>query len=129
MAGKKPDKKILDEEEISFPPNSTIYQDSGFQGYEPEGTIIYQPKKKPRGGELGAGEKALNSIISSTRVVVEPVISGIKRCHIVKDVFRNTKEQFGDIVIEIACGLHNFRTKCRKRQKINTNFFIISGFR
>lgn len=102
------------EEELVFPPNSCLYQDSGFQGYEPEGILTYQPQKKPRGGELRVGEKFFNSIISSTRIVVEHVISGIKRGHIVKDIFRNTKKQFNDIVMEIACGLHNFRTLCRK---------------
>lgn len=116
VEGKKHDKKILDEESLGFPSNSSIYQDSGFQGYEPEGTLTYQPKKKPRGRELSVSEQFLNSIISSTRVVVEHVISGIKRCHIVKDVFRNTKQQFNDIVMEIACGLHNFRTQYRNAQ-------------
>lgn len=111
--GKKHDKKIIDEESPSFPSNSSLYKDSGFQGYEPEGVITYQPKKKPRGGELSAGEKTINSIISSTRMTVEHVISGIKRCHIVKGIFRNTKKQFDDIVMEISCGLHNFRTECR----------------
>lgn len=116
VEGKQHDKKILDEQEISFPPNSSIYKDSGFQGYEPKGTLTYQPQKKPRGRELHVGETILNSIISSTRVVVEHVISGIKRGHIVKDVFRNTKQQFNDIVMEIAGGLHNFRTQYRKAQ-------------
>jgi hypothetical protein len=47
------------------------------------------------------------------RIVVEHVISGIKRCRIVKDVYRNTKKHFEDLVMEIACGLHNFRQACR----------------
>ena len=111
--GKKHDKKIIDEESPSFPSNSSLYKDSGFQGYEPEGVITHQPKKKPRGGELSVSEKTINSIISSVRMTVEHVISGIKRCHIVKDIFRNTKEQFDDIVMEISCGMHNFRIKCR----------------
>ena len=37
------------------------------------------------------------------------ILAGIKRCRIVKDVFRNTKEKYDDLVMEIACGLHNFR--------------------
>ena len=41
------------------------------------------------------------------RIVVEHVICGVKRCRIVKDVFRNTKDKFDDLVMEIACGLHN----------------------
>ena len=52
-------------------------------------------------------------MISSIRILVEHVISGVKRCRIVHDVFRNTKAQFDDLVMEIACGLHNFRTRLR----------------
>jgi hypothetical protein len=37
----------------------------------------------------------------------------IKRCRIVKDLFRNTKEMYDDLVMEIACGLHNFRVEYR----------------
>jgi len=45
--------------------------------------------------------------------VIEHIISGIKRCRIVKDIFRNTKEKYDDLVMEIAGGLHNFRVHCR----------------
>ncbi|MDM8535265.1 transposase family protein [Desulfobacterales bacterium HSG17] len=112
--GKKHDKKICDEEQPTYPEGITLNKDTGYQGYEPEGVITRQPKKKPRGGELTHFEKNQNSIISSTRIVVEHVISGVKRCRIVKDVYRNTKENFDDLVMEIACGLHNFRTEHRK---------------
>jgi len=111
--GKKHDKKICDDEGLTFPEEMILNQDTGFQGYEPEGVIIKQPKKKPRGGELSLEEKNQNSIFSSIRIVVEHVISGIKRCRIVKDVFRNTKENYDDLVMEISCGLHNFRTELR----------------
>lgn len=47
------------------------------------------------------------------RVVVEHVIAGVKRCRIVKDVFRLTTEGVSDLVMEIACGLHNLRISCR----------------
>jgi len=111
--GKKHDKKICDEEQHTFPEDSTLYQDTGFQGYAPEGVTVQQPKKKPRNRELSAEEKKQNALISSVRIVVEHVIGGIKRCRIVKDVFRNKKEGFDDLAMEIACGLHNFRTACR----------------
>lgn len=111
--GKKHDKKICDEEQPTFPEGSTLCKDTGFQGYEPAGVNTQQPKKKPRGQELSEEDKQRNSLISKVRVRVEHVISGIKRCRIVKDVFRNTKETFVDLVMEIACGLHNFRTACR----------------
>jgi hypothetical protein len=111
--GKRHDKKICDDEELAFPEKTVVNQDTGFQGHGPEGVIIKQPKKKPRGGELSLEEKNQNSIFSSIRIVVEHVISGIKRCRIVKDVFRNTKENYDDLVMEISCGLHNFRTEHR----------------
>ena len=47
------------------------------------------------------------------RIVIEHIINGVKRCRIVKDLFRNTKEKYDDLVMEIACGLHNFRVECR----------------
>lgn len=112
-AGKKHDKKICDEEGYTFPKGSVLFKDTGFQGFEPDQVITYQPKKKPKGGALTVAEKALNAIIASARITVENVICGVKRSRIVKDVFRNTKADFEDLVMEIACGLHNFRTKHR----------------
>ncbi len=47
------------------------------------------------------------------RVVVEHVLAGVKRCRIVKDVLRLTTEGMSDVVMEIACGLHNLRVSCR----------------
>jgi hypothetical protein len=58
-------------------------------------------------------DRFLNHLISSARVVVENVIAGVKRCRIVKDVLRLTTEGLADLVMEIACGLHNLRVSCR----------------
>jgi len=58
----------------------------------------------------------LNTIISTARIVVEPTIAGVKRCRIVKDVLRNTKPGFSDMVMEVACALHNLRVECRHPQ-------------
>jgi hypothetical protein len=91
-----------------------VYKDTGFQGYEPEGVQTFQPRKKPKGKELTPEQKEQNSRISSIRIVIEHIIAGIKRCRIVKDIFRNTKEKYDDLVMEIACGLHNFRVHCRE---------------
>ncbi len=117
--GRKHDKKICDEEQPTFPQGIILHKDTGFQGYEPEGVITLQPKKKPRGGELTRMEKNQNFIFSSTRIIVEHVISGIKRCRILKDVFRNTKDQFDDLAMAICCALHNFRTECRTHFKLS----------
>ena len=62
---------------------------------------------------MTVGEQMLNGIFSSARVVVEHVIAGVKRCRIVKEVLRLTTEGISDLVMEIACGLHNLRVSCR----------------
>ncbi len=54
------------------------------------------------------------SYLSSVRIVVENIISGIKRCRIVKDELRLTTENISDVVMEIACGLHNLRVTFRQ---------------
>ncbi len=102
--GRIHDKRICDIEEPVFPPEINLFQDTGFQGYQPPGVTIYQPKKKPKGQELTAAEKAENKIISSIRILVEHVISGVKRCRIVKDIFRNTGYPFKPTVsTDVTC--------------------------
>ena len=113
FGGRIHDKRICDEEDYTFPPGCVLFKDTGFQGFEPEDVCTYQQKKKPRNQELSAEEKAENHRIASIRILVEHVIGSVKRCRIVHDVLRNTKAHFDDLVMEIACGLHNFRTTLR----------------
>lgn len=44
-AGKVHDKKIVDTEPICYPPDTVLYKDTGFQGYEPNVHQTHQPKK------------------------------------------------------------------------------------
>ena len=83
-----------------------------------------------RGKELTEIDKFMNKMISSVRIVVENVICGVKRCRIVKEPLRLTKEKISDVVMEIACGLHNLRVTFRQPlQTIDiTNFDEISYF-
>ena len=63
-------------------------------------------------------DRLLNKLCSSVRIIVENVIAGIKRCRIVKDLLRLTTAGISDVVMEIACGLHNLRVTCRQPQEI-----------
>jgi hypothetical protein len=45
-AGKTHEKKIADREGIAYPPDTVLYKDTGFQGYEPLVKETCQPKKK-----------------------------------------------------------------------------------
>lgn len=108
--GKKHDKKLADEQHLRFPAGSKLWKDTGFQGYEPRNTQTFQPQKKPKGRTLSPAEKTENAAISSQRIGVEHSIGGVKTFAIVRDIFRNLKADFDDLVMETACGLHNLRT-------------------
>jgi hypothetical protein len=113
-AGKTHDKKMADAEQIAYPLDTTLFQDTGFQGYAPAGVCVKQPRKKPKGSELEVCDRFMNGLLSAVRIVVEHSISGIKRARIVKDVLRNTKEGFSDRIMEVACSLHNLRVTFRQ---------------
>jgi hypothetical protein len=112
--GRKHDKKQADEVAIVYPPYPTLGKDTGFQGYQPAHVLCWQPKKKPKGRDLEVAEVFLNKALSAARIVVEHILAGVKRCHIVKDLFRNTKPNFSDLVMEVACALHNLRVHFRQ---------------
>jgi hypothetical protein len=103
------DKKIADEQPLHFPAGITLWQDTGFLGYNPQNVTVKMPTKKPKGKELKPEQKQENREISSFRIIVEHAIGGIKRCRIVKERFRCYKFEFDDLVMIIACGLHNFK--------------------
>jgi len=105
---------LADEEDYQFPKGSKLWKDTGFQGYEPEHVIPFQPKKKPKGKPLTDAEKQRNRELSSERVIVEHHIGGVKRSCIVHDTFRNRKDNDIDIVMETVCGLHHFRVSQRQ---------------
>jgi hypothetical protein len=60
----------------------------------------------------GKRMKKENKAISSIRVIVEHAIEGAKRCRIIKDRYRCHKLFFEDLIMGLACGLHNFRVSC-----------------
>jgi hypothetical protein len=70
-----------------------------------------------RGKQLTKVDKFFNRLISGVRIIIENVICGVKRCRIVKDTLRLTKENIADLVMEIACGLHNLRVTFRQPMK------------
>ena len=57
--------------------------------------------------------KEENCKISKGRVTIEHLISSVKIWRIVKDKFRGLLKFRRDVVMVIACGLHNYQNKCR----------------
>ena len=115
-AGKTHDKKIADQEALCYPPNTILYKDTGFQGYEPPVSQTRQPKKSRAKEPYRRVRNGTTAALSRIRVRVEHALAGVKRSRIVKDVLRNTKESFSDLVMTVACGLHNLRVQVRKRR-------------
>lgn len=113
--GKRSDKRIAEDEDYRFPKDSRLWYDLGFQGYRPRGAIPIHPIKKPRNGELTPGQKHHNRAIAHGRVRVEHAIGGVKVFHITRDVYRNHRSQYEDLVMETACGLYNWRLTGRER--------------
>jgi hypothetical protein len=48
LEGSIHDKKAADQAAIVYPPNATLSQDTGFQGYTPVGVILLQPQKSQK---------------------------------------------------------------------------------
>ena len=113
VAGKWHEKSIVDDETYALPTGSVLYQDMGFQGFALENVLVEQPTKKPRGGELTAEQKGGNHRVASEKMRIEHTMCSVKRCRIVKDKLRYWQATMRDLVMAIACGLHNLRLRHR----------------
>lgn len=107
--GFRHDIAIAQDYPITLPKDSSLFQDKGFIGHKPEGVIIEQPFKKPKNGKLTFSQLLYNQMLSSSRIVIEHVNSGVKRLRIVQDNIRLKTTAKRDLVMFIACGLHNLR--------------------
>jgi DDE superfamily endonuclease len=105
------DKRIADTTPYPLPAGSHLLQDRGLQAFTLEGVTIIQPTKKPRGKELTPEQKADNREVARRRVRIEHVNSSVKRCRMLKETIRMWKAGMRDMVMEIGCGLHNFRVR------------------
>jgi len=112
VSGKTHDKKIADTQ-YGFPSGAELWQDTGYQGYNPAGVKIVQPVKKPKNKELTKEQKVENTRISSVRVRVEHAIGSVKRMRIVKDECRLRKNNFVKTIFHTCAALHNLRLKIK----------------
>jgi hypothetical protein len=107
--GKTHDKKLSDKAlaVVRIPKEVALLADTGFVGIDKQHPNTLVPKKKPRGGELTAADKAMNRLISSVRIGVEHAIGGMKRFRAVSEIYRN-KKGWDDKLVNVAAGLWNF---------------------
>lgn len=110
--GRVHDKKLADKAlaVVRLPREVALLGDTGFVGIDKQHPNTLLPKKKPRGGLLTDAEKAMNALISSSRMVVEHAIGGMKRFRAVSDIYRN-KNGWDDSLVNVAAGLWNLHVQ------------------
>jgi hypothetical protein len=99
--GKTHDKKVYDRTRIVCPRGVPRAGDTAYVG-----TGLRTPRKKPRGGELTARQKAGNRRVSRRRIVVEHGIGKMKVWRIAAERYRNPRRRHTLIMKNVA-GLHN----------------------
>jgi|GEM_PF-4108469 len=67
-----------------------------------EGTVQGRTPPRREGGQ--------SACLQGTRVRVEHSSAGVKVFRSARNIYRNFKAGFEDILIETACGLHNLRS-------------------
>ena len=106
------DKKLADDEHTveRFPEKTAQRLDSGYQGIATENPAFYiiLPHKKQRGKELSPQAKELNHAHNKRRVIVENVLSRIKKFKICSGLYRGVINDYNSLFRNIAA-LVNFR--------------------
>jgi len=108
------DKRIIDEEKLICNDLVTAGADTGFLGLRIGNLRVVMPKKNTKLHKLSDSDKEQNRAISSSRVVVEHAIAGVKINRSVNDVYRNMTDKTNDLLMSVACGLHNLRVVHRQ---------------
>jgi hypothetical protein len=110
-AGSTHDKRIADVTPYPLPAGSRLLQDLGFLAFTLDRVEIIMPTRKLRGRKLTRPQKAANRRLARRRVRIEHVNSRVKRCRMVHDTCRLRKAGVRDLLMEVCCGLHNFRIR------------------
>jgi hypothetical protein len=117
LSGTVHDKKMAEQQYVKVLSHAraaiSLWQDTGYQGFAPQGVTIIQPQKKPKGKELTQAQKECNRQIAAVRIRVEHAIGSTKRYRIVKDECRLRKNQYPYKVFALCAALHNFRVEVK----------------
>lgn len=95
------DKKLYDRDRVVCPPDVRRTGNTAYLG-----TTLETPTRKPRGGELTAGQVERNGRIARRRIAVEHGIGKMKIWRIVAERYRNPRRGHTLIMKNVA-GLHN----------------------
>ena len=105
------DKKICDQEKLTFFKNVRVITDLGFLGLNSEKAHIMMPLKESKNRKLNKEQQQYNGWLSKIRVRIEHTIASIKIFRKVKETFRGRLFKREDTVMLIACALRNLKLK------------------
>ena len=91
----------------ALPDAAECLADSGYQGLADLHEKVRTPFKKPKGGELNAGQKQFNKALARERVVIEHIIRNLKIFRIVAAKYRNRRRRFM-LRMNLIAGLYNY---------------------
>jgi len=113
---------MADQEKLRFAAPVQLGVDLGYVGFKAEGAVVMLPNKRPKGGELTEEQRLENHLFSSYRVGIEHVNSSIKRSRAVKEPMRLRTTGASNLVMLLACGLHNFRLRHRPQPPLALSY-------
>lgn len=116
VEGRKHDYQILKESHLmeKIPKEVVTHSDSGYQGLQKDypDRMCILPKRASKNNPLTEQDKKRNKTLASIRVIIEHVISRLKKFRILSGVYRNARDRYKTIFSTIA-GIINLRTMDR----------------
>lgn len=107
------DKGVCNQEKLTFTKKVQVFVDLGFLGLTSGTAKIIIPHKKKKNQNLSNDQEQYNKWVSKIRVRIEHTIASIKIFRKVKEKFRGRLFAREDIVMLVACGLHNLKLKIK----------------
>ena len=88
--------------------NTTVFLDSGYQGFQDKHTNTRLPEKATKTKKLTKAQKAYNRALSALRVKIENVIGQLKTFNILAQTYRNRKKRY-HLRFNIISGVVNLK--------------------
>jgi len=108
--GRMHDYKLFKKSKTRLHKNKHVKVDSGYQGLQKVHANTDLPKKNTKKNPLTKDDKKLNKAQAGKRVVVEHVLSHIKKFRIISQKYRNRRKRFG-LRFNLICGIYNHENK------------------
>lgn len=105
--GRKHDFKLFKASGVHFHPETESLEDKGYQGIQHLHAKTRLPKKKPRGGQLSAEDKAYNRELAKERIMIEQINRSLKIFKILSLRYRNRRRRFG-LRCNLIAAIYNF---------------------